>query len=115
MSANKIGFGLLINYEFCTGCHVCEIACKKELDLPVGQWGIKVLQDGPRKMANGKWEYNFLPMPTSLCDLCAERIKMGKKPTCVHHCQAGIMTYGPLEELVQKMTENPKTVLFAPR
>ena len=22
-------YGLLIDYEFCTGCHTCEVACKK--------------------------------------------------------------------------------------
>ena len=21
--------GILINYEYCTGCHSCEVACKK--------------------------------------------------------------------------------------
>jgi len=39
--------GLLIDYEYCTGCHTCEVACKQELDLPVGKWGIKLLEDGP--------------------------------------------------------------------
>lgn len=33
-------YGLLVQYEFCTGCHTCEIACKKHHDLPEGQWGI---------------------------------------------------------------------------
>ena len=46
MSAN----GLFINYEFCTGCHSCEVACKKEHKLPKGQFGMHVLQDGPRQM-----------------------------------------------------------------
>ena len=36
--------GILVNTEFCTGCHACEVACKKHLDLPVGQFGIKLLQ-----------------------------------------------------------------------
>ena len=26
--------GLLINYEWCTNCHSCEVACKKHLELP---------------------------------------------------------------------------------
>ncbi|MEG0374283.1 MAG: 4Fe-4S dicluster domain-containing protein [Raoultibacter sp.] len=41
-------------------------------------------------------------MPTRLCDLCAERTAAGKLPTCVHHCQAGVMVYGPIEELAGK-------------
>ncbi|HJF61965.1 MAG TPA: 4Fe-4S binding protein, partial [Gordonibacter urolithinfaciens] len=40
----------MIDYEFCTGCHACEVACKKHLGLPAGQHGIRVLQDGPREL-----------------------------------------------------------------
>ena len=29
-------YGLFINYEYCTGCHTCEVACKKALGLPEG-------------------------------------------------------------------------------
>ncbi|UWG98925.1 4Fe-4S binding protein [Dehalobacter sp. DCM] len=111
MSSDR--YGLLIDYEFCTGCHACEVACKKELNLVVGQWGLKVYQDGPRKLENGKWEYNFLPVPTSLCNLCADRVKEGRKPTCVHHCQAGVIEYGTLQELSKKMNEKPKTVMYS--
>ena len=67
-------YALVIDYKYCTGCHTCEVACRQALDLGSGQFGIKLLQDGPRELPNGKWEYNFLPMPTSLCDLCAERV-----------------------------------------
>lgn len=108
-------YGLLIDYQFCTGCHACETACKMELQLPAGQWGIKLAQDGPRQLESGRWEYSYVPMPTSLCNLCEERVAMGKKPTCVHHCQAGVMYYGTVEELAQKMVEKPKMVLFAPQ
>ena len=75
MSANA----LMIDYEFCTGCHACEVACKKHLEVGEGQYGIHVLQDGPRELPDGRWEYNFLPMPTSLCDMCAGRIAEGKE------------------------------------
>ncbi len=78
-----IGYGLLVDYDYCTGCHTCEVACRKALDLGTGQFGIKILQDGPREMPNGKWEYNYLPMPTSLCDLCEERTAVGKPPSAL--------------------------------
>ena len=65
---------LLIDYEYCTGCHACEVSCKKEKDLARGQWGIKILTDGPRELPDDKWEFNNIPMPTSLCDLGAERL-----------------------------------------
>lgn len=106
--------GLLIDYEFCTGCHSCEVACMKELNLPLGQFGIKVLEDGPRKMPDGKWEWTYLPLPTSLCNLCEDRVTAGKLPSCVQHCQSLIMSYGPIEKLTKKMLEKPKQVLFTP-
>ncbi|HEY3426338.1 MAG TPA: 4Fe-4S binding protein [Negativicutes bacterium] len=115
MSISKERYGLLIDYEFCTGCHSCETACKVEQNLPVGQWGIKLAQDGPRKLENGRWEYAYLPIPTSLCDLCEKRLAAGKQPTCVQHCQAGVMSFGAVEELAKKMADKPKTVLFAPQ
>jgi len=100
--ASTNGFGLLIDYEYCSGCHACEVACKKEHNRPKGDFGIKILQDGPRQNSNGRWEYEHVPLPTSLCDLCADRVSIGKLPTCVHHCQAGVMVYGSLEELAEK-------------
>ena len=32
--------GLMIDYEYCTGCHSCEIACKQEHRYPVGRGGL---------------------------------------------------------------------------
>lgn len=32
--------GLLIDYEYCCGCHTCEVACQKEHDYPVEVWGM---------------------------------------------------------------------------
>lgn len=108
--ASREGYGLLIDYEYCSGCHACEVACKKEHDMPRGDFGIKILQDGPRQNSNGSWEYEHLPLPTSLCDLCAGRVALGKLPTCVHHCQAGVMVYGTLEELAKKANKGKMTI-----
>lgn len=106
--------GILINYEYCTGCHSCEVACKKVHDLPKGQWGIKLMQDGPRQKQDGSWEFTYLPLPTSLCDLCAERVSEGRLPSCVHHCQAGVMRYGEIGELSELQKEVPRSAVFAP-
>jgi Fe-S-cluster-containing dehydrogenase component len=113
MATKESQYGILIDYEFCTNCHTCEVACKKVLDLPIGQYGIKVLEDGPRKNTLGKWEWTYVPLLTDLCDLCADRVVQGRLPSCVHHCQSGIMYYGTLEELVAKQAEKPKQVLFS--
>ncbi len=98
--------GLLIDNEYCTGCHSCEIACQNEHNLPGDQWGIKVLELGPIKLLERKkWEWRYIPSLTSYCDLCAERTERGEKPSCVHHCLAQAIEYGTLDELARKMAE----------
>ena len=71
--------GILVDYQYCTGCYSCEVACQSELDLPLGQWGVKVMQNGPWPIKDKKgnetdqYVYDFIPAFTKLCDLCAER------------------------------------------
>lgn len=80
-------YALVINYENCTGCHTCEVACRQEKGLPVDQWGIKVLEEGPKQI-EGKWEWNYIPVRSWVCDFCTDRIQAGKKAACEHHCLA---------------------------
>lgn len=108
-------YGLLIDYEYCTGCQSCEVACKEEHGFPVGKWGIRVLDDGPWQIEGHDWNWNHIPVPTDLCDLCADRVEQGRKPTCVHHCLAAVMQFGTVEELAEQLEEKPKQVLFVPR
>ena len=54
---------------------------------------------------DGTFNYNCLPFPTDLCDLCAARTAVGREPTCVHHCLANVMYYGPVEELARNAAE----------
>ena len=61
-------YGLLIDYEFCTGCH-----------------------------------------------LCVERTEKGQQPFCVHHCLAGVMQWGTVEDLAKELEEKPNQVLFVPK
>ncbi len=109
-------YGLMIDNEYCTGCHSCEVACKNEHDLPLGQWGIKVLELGPWKLMDGKrWEYRYVPVPTSYCDLCVSRVDRGEVPSCVLHCLASAIEYGPVDELAVKMDEKGKMAsIFVP-
>lgn len=108
-------YGLLIDYEYCSGCHSCEIACRNEKDIALDDWGIKLASIGPWKRENGTWEWNNIPVPTQICDLCASRVNAGKKPACVHHCLADCMDYGTVEELSKKMAKKGnKVVMFLP-
>ena len=104
-------YGLLIDTEWCTGCHTCEIACQMEHKLPERQTGILVQKIGPWEIGEGKWQLSYLPTLTSQCTSCAERVAKGKLPTCVQHCQARCMEHGPVEELAKKM-EGSNKVLF---
>lgn len=105
--------GLLIDYDYCTGCHTCEVACQQEHDYPPGKVGITVTEYILETLGEKPSIY-YLPFPTDLCDLCAGRTKEGKKPACVKHCQAACMKYGPIEDLVKEMENQPKMVLYSP-
>jgi len=107
--------GLLIDYKFCTGCRACEVACKQEHDIPVGKWGIKVVEIGPWQISEDKWQLAYIPVPTEQCTLCGKRVAKGKKPACVHNCQAAVMKFGPVEELAKEMGRASRMVLFAPK
>ena len=113
------GIGLLINYQYCTGCHSCEVACRKKNDIPLGKWGIKINEVGPFKLDEDPdhttWEFDYVPVPTSLCDLCADRLGQGLKPVCEVDCQALVIEHGPLEELAKRARElGSKTAVYLP-
>lgn len=113
---NGQAYGLLINYEFCTGCHSCEVSCQMEHDLPIDRWGIKIQKVGPWKIEGDRYQYDFVPVPTDQCNLCAERTAKGKKPLCVKHCQSLVMEYGSVSELSERLaTASTKNVLFVPQ
>lgn len=109
--------GILVNNEYCTGCHSCEVACKKYLDLPVGEFGIKVMEVGPWEYSKAlkgvdKWEWTWTPILSKACNMCESRTIKGKMPMCVQHCQAWCMQYGETEELVKKMDGKTRWVLL---
>lgn len=108
-------YGLLVDYEWCSGCHSCEVACKEEHGFPVGKHGIRVLEDGPWPINDRVTNFNHIPVPTDLCDLCANRVDAGKKPTCVHHCLCQCLEFGPIDELAVKLSRKGKQYLWVPR
>ncbi len=115
----KEGYGMLINYQYCTGCHSCEVACRKKNDIPLGEWGIKLNEIGPFKIDDDpdhtKWEFDYVAVPTSLCDLCEDRLDQGLKPVCVIDCQALVMEVAPVEDLAKRMLElGSKTAIYLP-
>ena len=112
-------YGLLIDYEYCTGCQSCEVSCKEEHNFPIGKWGIRVLDEGPWQKddssdqgANFNW--NKIPVPTDLCDLCAERLSRKREPICMHNCLADCIRFGTIEEMAAELAKKPKQVLWVP-
>lgn len=103
-------YALLIDYKYCTGCHSCEVACRQEKGLSLDEWGIKLTQFGPDSL-NGKWQWNYLPTPSVLCDMCEDRIAAGKKPSCVHHCLAKCIEYVPVDDISATMKAKGDTVV----
>ena len=106
--------GLLIDYEFCTGCFACTVACCQEhgWEAPMsGMTVMEVVQDLPKDNAY----LTFLPFPTELCVLCTRRTRQGLDPACVKHCMANVLTYGKLADLAGEMVKKPRMVLWSPK
>lgn len=107
--------GILVDYEWCSGCRACEMACRVEHDFPKGENGVVMVQAGPYEVSGGgdEWVWVNMPVFTDQCDLCAARREAGKLPTCVHHCQAAVMRFGELTDLQEALAAKPKQVLFS--
>ena len=110
----KNEYGLLIDYEYCTGCYACQIACAQEYKWPEGMGGIQVIEI-VQKLPKDKAYLAFVPFPTELCVLCKSRVQKGLEPACVKHCMAACMKYGRIEELAKEMKKKPRMVLWVPR
>ena len=104
--------GMLINYDYCTGCHSCEVACRAEHGFADDEGGIVVKQVGPWEYAPDLFQYAFMPVITDQCDQCKDRVGQGKDPTCVHHCQVEVMAYGDVSTLENEVPEGSKSVIF---
>ena len=106
--------GLLIQYDWCTGCHACEVACKQEHNYSAGMCGIRV--DELVTTDPDRTEVDFVPITTRFCDLCIDRIKRGEQTTaCVKHCQATCITYGAVAVLAKAQEKQPRSALWAPK
>ena len=109
--------GILMNTEYCTGCHSCEVACKKRVGTTAeGEFGIKLTETGPWKSGHrqsrrrmgvdvdARHHQGMRPMRGP----CAK----GKMPMCVQHCQAWCMYHGEVEDLAKKMDGKTRWVLL---
>ena len=115
MSKRKPEHGLLIDYEYCTGCNACEVACAQEYRREAGTVkGIEVLEV-EQKLPMDRAYLAYLPFPTELCTLCPHCTEKGVEPPCVKTCMASCMKHGRIEELAKEMGKKPRMVLWVPR
>lgn len=110
----KETYGLLIDYEYCTGCHTCEVACAQEYNFDEGISGMKVIEI-VEKLPNEKYYLAYFPFPTEVCSLCLRRIKKGLEPQCVKHCMSRCLEFGRLEDLIEKMKGKKRMAIFRPK
>lgn len=117
--ADYSNWGLLVDYKYCDNCGSCVVSCQVDKDLAPDQYGIKVFEKGPFKKDNAKlddaWDWDYIPVPTDRCDLCAARLDADKKPLCVKHCLTFCLECGPIDELAKKAaTMGEKIAIYKP-
>ena len=110
MAEKKCEYGLLIDYEYCTGCYACQVACAQEYNWPAGMGGIRVTEI-VENLPNDKNYLKFIPMPTEICILCAGRTAKGQKPACVQTCPTDALVFGSLmdkQSRVRRLVDDPR-------
>ena len=107
-------YGLLIDYEYCTGCYACRVACCQEYGHDAGFSGMDVIEK-VQPLNSEKASLTYIPFPTEKCILCAPRTEKGLQPACVQHCMANVITWGKLEDLAKEMSKKPRMVLWSPK
>ncbi len=91
---------LVVDLDRCTGCFACEVACKQEHKLPEGVKGIDVLTLGPFEVG-GEPAIDFIPHTTARCNLCAGRVRRGRRPFCADVCPTQALSLCEGLELLQ--------------
>ncbi len=71
---------VVVKNDLCSGCEECLPACPFE-----------AIQFNPETKLIEK------------CDLCADRVDEGLKPACVHHCEAGVLLFGEVNEIARQL------------
>lgn len=103
-------YAFLVDYDYCTGCHSCEVACQQEHDHPADICGIVVSEH--EYEVGKRVRIDYAPFFTKHCDLCKTRRLRDRVPACVRHCQARCLEFGTTEELAPKAVGRANVALF---
>ena len=116
-------YAIIVDLDRCIGCHGCEIACKNENNIALGEYWNKVVERGPF----GEYpdlEMYFLP---TMCQQCQDAPCVNVCPTgasyrdadgmvlvdkekcigckyCMMACPYGVRSWSPSEHVVEKCT-----------
>lgn len=109
--------GILVDMNYCTGCHACEVACKQEHGYPVGIGGIKITEMIMESQDSDRVTFDYVPYFSHHCDMCASRIASGEcdVPACAKHCGTASIHYGEIDELSKKLEDMPRGILYSPK
>ena len=109
MAATK-KYGMMIDVQYCTGCHTCEVACQQENGFSAEEFGIKVTEHIFNE--RNRLMIDYVPYITDLCNFCLARYNAGKRPSCVKHCLSQCMTFGPVDEVMEAAKQGKKPMVF---
>jgi Fe-S-cluster-containing dehydrogenase component len=116
-------YGLVVDLDRCIGCHACEVACKNENGVALGNCWNKVIQVGPVGTFPDFEQY-WLPVQCQQCqnapcvNVCptgasyrnADNIVLINKEVCIGckycmmACPYGVRTWNATEKVVEKCT-----------
>jgi Fe-S-cluster-containing dehydrogenase component len=108
---NAKPIGMLLDAERCTGCYSCQSACREVNQVPFDEKWLEVVRRKPVKVDGDLTLYHLL---APVLEKCAECVKHENPPLCMRVCMASCLYVAPLEELLPKLKEKGKWVLYAP-
>lgn len=105
---------MLVDTNWCFGCHSCEITCQVRWGMDPEQGGIRVAAVGPWSYDSDgveKWQHDYVPIPTDQCRACWSA---GEQPPCATVCQSQCLKFGEFDELAAEVS-GPKQLVYALR
>ena len=100
---------ILVDLQRCIGCWTCSLACKVAYDLPDEEFWLTVRTMGSGEGIDrpaGTWpdlHMSWLPVYSTSCIKCPQRLKEDKLPYCVDSCPCSALYIG--EAAVEKKEE----------
>ena len=91
---------VVIDPDLCFGGAKCRGVCP--WGIPARQAGVGLYLKIAPKFAGGGVMYK--------CDLCYDRIKVGKRPACVEACPKGAISYGSKSEMLATAEQKAKEI-----